>query len=119
MPLSLKRRSSARDQRRIAIDPDTVLDLVIDALATHRLTTLVKDDKILEDVRAAVWSRYGSPEDEDAHKLSYFLTCPWCLSIYLGTLVSGLRLLWPNGWRPVAKALAFSTVTGLLSEAKD
>lgn len=96
-----------------------MLDLVIDALATHRLTTLVKDDKVFEDVRRVVFARFGPPSDEDAHKLSYFLTCPWCLSIYFGALAAASRLLWPNGWRPVAKALAFSTVTGLISEAKD
>ncbi len=113
---SLPRPTSA--DRRAAFDPDPLVDLLVDALATHRLTTLVKDDKILEDIREVVFRRYGSPDEEDAHKLSYFLTCPWCLSIYFGAFAAAARILWPNGWRPISRALALSTVTGLVSEAR-
>lgn len=81
---------------------------MIDALATHRLTTLVKEDKAFEDVRRVVFARFGPPSDEDAHELGYFLTCPRCLSIYFGAVAAASRLLWPNGWRRVPKTLAFS-----------
>lgn len=98
-------------------DDVRLLDVVFDVLATYRLTTLVKDDKITEDIRKLVFKRYGEPSDEDSHKLSYLLACPWCLSVYFGGLAVAAGMKWPRVWRPVAKALSFSALTGLLSEA--
>jgi hypothetical protein len=92
--------------------------VIFDVLATYRLTTMVKDDKITEDLRTKVWDRFGQPGDDDSHKVSYLLTCPWCLSIYFGAIAVTGRMLWPRAWRPVSKALAFSALTGLISEAR-
>jgi hypothetical protein len=52
-----------------------LFELVVDFLAIYRLTTLVKDDKITEDLRHIVFRRYGDPGDEDSHKISYLLSC--------------------------------------------
>ena len=105
-------------ERRTSTAGDDLLELGLDVLATYRLTTLVKDDKILEDVRHLVFDRFGPPSGEHAHKVSYLLHCPWCLSVYFGGLAVAGRAVWPRGWRPLAKALAFSALTGLLSEAR-
>jgi hypothetical protein len=103
---------------KLTSDDDTLIDIVFDVFATYRLTTLVKDDKITEDLRNIVWRRYGQPSDEDCHKISYLLTCPWCLSIYFGAAVVAGRSRFPKVWRPAARALTYSAVTGLLSELR-
>lgn len=102
---------------KITDNDDRLLQIAFDVLATYRLTTLVKDDKITEDIRKRVFKRYGEPSDEDSHKLSYLLACPWCLSVYFGGLAVAAGMKWPRVWRPVAKALSYSALTGLLSEA--
>ncbi len=90
-----------------------MLDFLIDALATHRLTKLVIDDKITEDAREKVFHKYGEPHES---KVSYLVTCPWCSSIWIGLGVVAARTIAPRAWRPLSYALAFSTVTGLIEE---
>jgi hypothetical protein len=63
------------------------LDLVLDALATERITRLVVDDELTAPLREYVWKNH-SPEDT---KLGYFLTCPFCTSIWAGAVIAVLR----------------------------
>lgn len=53
----------------------------------------------------------------DAHppKWAKLVTCPWCASFYVGLLVVALRRWAPRAWGPLAEALTFSAVAGLLS----
>jgi hypothetical protein len=95
-----------------------VPDLLIDLLATYRLTTLVKDDKIAENFRRGVFRRFGSPDVEDSHKISYFVTCPWCMSMYFAALAVAARASGRRVWSPVATSLALSALVGLLSELR-
>lgn len=96
--------------------PATVLlEHAVDALAVYRLTKLIRDDKIFEDVREWVFQHHP-PEST---KTGYLLTCPWCLSIYFGAAVSVSRMIAPGPWRIAARALAFSAVTGMLVERED
>jgi len=97
---------------------ETVMDVAFDVLATYRLTTLIKDDKITEDLRHTVWDKYGKPNDEHSHKLSYLMTCPWCLSMYFGAAAVAGRTMFPKSWRVISRALAYSALTGLLSERR-
>ena len=48
-------------------------------------------------------------------KLGYFITCPWCVSIYMGAAVAVARELAPGPWKVAARALAFSAFTGLVA----
>jgi len=89
-----------------------VLDLLEDALATHRLTKLVLDDELTRPVREAVWRRFP-PEST---RLGYVLTCPWCSSIWVAAGVVAARRASPSLWRPLARVLAASTATGLAFE---
>jgi len=93
----------------------SALNLAVRALATYRLTKLVIDDKITEDLREIVYQRYGSPDD---HKLSYFTTCPWCVSVYAAALLSGVHMMAPNNKlvRAGTEALALSAVAGMVYE---
>ena len=107
-----------RSLAKITDDEDRLLQIVFDLLATYRLTTLIKDDKITEDIRRVVFDKYGEPSGEDSHKVSYLLNCPWCLSIYFGAMAVVVGSRWPRLWKPVSKALSYSAVTGLLAEAR-
>ncbi|WP_210650154.1 DUF1360 domain-containing protein [Nocardioides sp. SYSU D00065] len=84
--------------------------LLVDGLATYRLVKLVRDDRITEPVRDAVEERNGPPEKS---KLTYLLSCPWCLSIYAGAALTLARRRWPVATSLVARPLALSALTGL------
>lgn len=86
------------------------LGLIVDALAVYRLTKLVIDDQITEPLREKVWKRYPPSTN-----IGYLVTCPWCVSIYVGGAVVAARLVAPRQWDRVAQGLAFSSITGLIS----
>jgi hypothetical protein len=94
------------------------LRLLVDALAVYRGTKLVIDDKLTEDLRARVTARFG---DADESKVGYLITCPWCVSIYLGGALSVARIVAPSSKTvdAVATALALSAITGVLYERED
>lgn len=90
------------------------LNFAKDALAVYRLTKLVIDDKLTEDVRNKVFETFP-PEST---KVGYLFTCPWCVSIWVGLGVVAARKVAPRAWDGVATALAASSVTGLLEERR-
>jgi Protein of unknown function (DUF1360) len=92
------------------------LSLLVDGLATYRLQKLVRDDKITEDLRNAVFHKFGEPHE---HKLSYLVTCPWCLSLYAGLGLSFSRMIAPKATNAVARALALSAIAGIMAERED
>ncbi len=120
--------------------------LLLDALATYRLTKLVTDDQITAGLRdkviewayerescgretvAAVAEQAGidvlTPgawaevvaNDPDPPKLAYLVTCPYCASVWLAAGVVLARRVAPRAWRPLAEVLALSALAGLTSE---
>lgn len=92
------------------------LDLALDALASYRLTKLVRDDMITQPLRDAVEQRHGPP---DRSRVTYLLNCPWCLSVYFGLALALARGRLPGFTRVVSRALAVSALTGLLAERAD
>lgn len=101
-----------------------VLVVLLVVLATHRLTYLAVADRITRGPREAVqnWveARWyeghpGAPEsDEWQSKLAYFMSCPWCTSIWVGGLVT-LGTMWTVGvTAPLLVWLASSSATCLL-----
>lgn len=87
----------------------TLLDLLLDLVATYRLTKLMLDDTILDDVRNKIWDRYP-PEST---KIGYLFTCPWCMSIWAGALIFGLRKVNPEFATYTSSLLTASAVTGI------
>lgn len=85
-----------------------MIDLVTDALAVFRLT------------RALTTDRIGQPVRDRADKLGelpgYYVRCDWCSSAAVAFGVVAARTICPRVWRPVAQALAFSAVAGLIAE---
>lgn len=67
--------------------PNSVVDFAVVALATKRITRLIVDDTILDEVRDAFWERF--PPEES--KLGYVITCHACSSVWAAAIVaSGL-----------------------------
>jgi hypothetical protein len=87
------------------------LDLAVDALAVFRLTRLLVADAILEEPRARALVKL---ETTGHPKLGYLLGCPWCISPYIAAAAIVARRRAPRGWDPVARALAFSAVAGII-----
>lgn len=97
--------------------------LVVFALATARLTGLATLDEITRPTREAILRRLD--ERRASHRaLAYFVTCPWCQSLWIGAAVAPIAYAsvpvdyWQgaNPWALVpALALAFSMTTGMLS----
>jgi hypothetical protein len=98
----------------------TPLDLVVDALATSRLTRLVVDDELTEPIREYIWKNH-SPEDT---KLGYFVTCPFCVSIWAGGVVALISAtpsdrMFSGSLRVLKYTLALSGAVSLAREALD
>jgi hypothetical protein len=90
-----------------------VLDLVVDTLASYRLTKLIRDDMITEPFRESVYSRFGPPGES---KVSYLVNCPWCMSIWFGVALALARRQRLAAAQVVARGLALSALTGLLNQ---
>lgn len=93
------------------------MSLLVDAVATFRLTRLVQQDHFPPIVAAKTtvrWCITGPRVREYYDELAY--NCPWCLSFWLGVAVVIARRVAPRVWDPLAKALAFSAASGVISE---
>ena len=95
----------------VGIGQGEVLDVVLDALATYRITRLVVEDEITAQLRDMLWDRYD-PSDT---KIGYLVTCPWCVSFWAGLGVVAVRAAAPRQWSAMAQALAFSAAAGIVA----
>jgi hypothetical protein len=113
------------------IDP---LELLVDGLATYRLTRFATADVLSEPFRQAVLRRVGvdPPEpdtrpsaqelveaDDDPPKLATLVTCRWCAGVWIAAGVVVARTAAPRAWTPVARGLALSAGAVLLSRLED
>lgn len=89
-----------------------ILEYILLAIATARLTRLMIVDEITEPMREYVWRRFGDPR---ASRFGYLFTCPWCMSIYAATALMTLYSISTSTGTFVSAILTFSYVTGLLS----
>lgn len=78
----------------------TAILVVLACAATFRSAWLIVHDEIAEPLRrAARWAdrrRLGDPEPGELQPLTYLVGCPWCVSIYTGTIVATVTVLWPD-----------------------
>lgn len=85
--------------------------LAVNVLATERVTRLVVEDEITRELRYWVQSKWPTS------KVSYLVTCPYCVSVWAGLAVSVVRR------RPIGRALlyglALSQATIHVKELKD
>lgn len=94
---------------------DTVA-LILLPLAVARVTRLITADRILEPVRDRLISRWIERKGGDS-LAAYLITCPWCVSVYVGA--AGAAGWWAWGgtrvYAAVLLAFACSYVTGWLA----
>jgi hypothetical protein len=90
------------------------VDLVVLALATHRLTRLVTTDDVTRPLRERVW-RTRPPETS---RLGYALTCDWCSSVWAASLLVACSTMLP-WFGTVLLSLAVSSVAGLIAAHAD
>lgn len=108
--------------------------LLIDVLATYRLTRLVTADVISEPIRQALLRTVGAepppgaddPTAEEvveslAHppRLATLITCRWCAGMWIAGGVSVARALAPRAWAPLSRGLALSAGAVLLARLED
>ena len=110
------------------------LPLVLDLLATYRLTRLATADVISEPARMAVLRRVGAepPPGEDdptaqevvesldhPPRLATLITCRWCAGMWIAAGVTAARLAAPRAWDVAARGLALSAGAVLLARVDD
>ena len=89
-------------------------DLVLDALATYRLTRLVVEDEVTRPVRERVWATRPPHES----RLGYLLTCPYCTSVWVGLGVTLARRFAPRAWSLAASTMALSGVVTIIEDRR-
>lgn len=87
----------------------SAVTVLTDIVATYRLTKMIMEDRITEDLRALVYTKF--PRDS---KMSYLMGCPWCISIWAGAAIFTLRKVSPETANIVSGLLAASAVTGVV-----
>ncbi|MGN6695038.1 MAG: DUF1360 domain-containing protein [Aquihabitans sp.] len=116
------------------------IELVVDALATYRLTRLATADVISEPLRRSVVGRSlrrTQPDAEidmapsaptaqelvddlaDPPKAARLVTCRWCAGMWIAGGVVAARTIAPRWWDPAARALALSAAAVLVARAED
>jgi hypothetical protein len=91
---------------------------VVLALATARITGLITTDGITAPIRNKVVYRQGRVADPRGGLLADFITCQWCVSVWVAAGVVAAAYFWSGHlwfWL-VATGLAYSQVTGALSK---
>jgi hypothetical protein len=88
-----------------------LLDYVILALAVYRLTRLITTDVILNKYREKIWNKY--PIEKEG--IGYLITCDWCTSIWVSSLVLTMYKIAPTPAITVWGIFALSGAAGLLS----
>lgn len=90
----------------------SAIAFVLAVLLVARLTRLVTEDRITEAPRDWILDRINP------HGLgTYLMTCPWCISVYVGFIVAPVAHYWGDSpWFQIpALALSASYITGFLA----
>lgn len=112
------------------------LELVVDMLATYRLTRLATADVISEPMRQSVVGRLVGADEvppgavvptalemvedlDNPPKLARLITCRWCAGVWIAGAVVMARSVAPKLWDPVARAMALSAGAALLARFED
>lgn len=88
-----------------------LLDLIILALAVHRITRLITTDVIFEKVRQRVWKKYPPY----GNGVGYLLTCEWCMSLWVATPVYALYRISSDAAILVFGAFALSSAAVIIN----
>lgn len=89
-----------------------MIRLLLDIVATRRLTKVINEDYVTQPLRDAVWKRFPPHKS----KIGYLFTCDWCMSIWAGVIIFSLRHKYPEIADIVSGILTASQITGTASE---
>ena len=92
------------------------MKLVVDALATHRITRLVTEDSLFALPREKFVERFYSDAPHSLHRLA---ECPHCVSVHAAFLVTATHHPRLRFLRPLVYALALADTVSLYAEFKD
>jgi hypothetical protein len=87
------------------------LDYIILALAVFRITRLITTDVIADKLRDKIWAKYPIHKNGPG----YIITCDWCTSIYVSSLVVLMYKITAEPTIAVCSVFALSAVAGLMS----
>jgi hypothetical protein len=90
------------------------LHVMLAAFATYRITRFITADALFEPVRERLETLC---ESREWHRLTYLLSCDWCLSIWVAPLPASVIMFWPNNRALILGLiiLTLSAFTGLAS----
>jgi Protein of unknown function (DUF1360) len=99
------------------VPADCVPRFVVGGLAVARLTRLLVEDELTRPGRERLqkWAE-GTAQRAAWPRLAYFVTCPWCVSVWIAAGWLGLSTAAPRSADTLGTILAWSQVTGLLAE---
>jgi hypothetical protein len=89
--------------------------LIILALATFRVSRLLIADVIFDDLRNKLWEKYPP----NSTKFGYLFTCPWCMSIWVASLITICYTIVPVATTIACIPFALSAVAGLVANRLD
>ncbi|WP_228982018.1 DUF1360 domain-containing protein [Streptomyces sp. DH12] len=91
------------------------LDIALTAVATFRFSRLVTKGAVTSPLRAPFTTYQGpqgpaevSEESREGHRhtVGELLTCPFCMSLWVGTALTAGRCVWPRATRTVTAVMA-------------
>lgn len=88
----------------------TLVEFLVLGLATYRLTRLITTDNITEPIRERIWDKYPP----QSTRLGYLITCDWCSSIWVASIVIPSAMIIPV-LVYVYAVFAVSAIAGLLT----
>lgn len=93
------------------------LAVTLAVVATYRATRLINADVITAPFRRWVCRLDGALEEGEVGRWTYFITCPWCVSIWVGTIIATLTVMWGDNRVVLVGLLALtaSAVAGIIS----
>lgn len=111
-----------------------MLALIEDSLAVYRLTRLLTKDRVARSWRAgSIRTAYANDgrrldpflddaavewkaaNDDDPPKLAYFVTCPWCVGLWVAAGCALVRWILPApAWAALRRVLATSAIAALV-----
>jgi len=88
--------------------------VILAAFATYRITRFITADALFEPVRERLETLC---EDREWHRLTYLLSCDWCLSIWIAPVPASVIMFWPDNRALILGLiiLTLSALTGLAS----
>lgn len=89
-----------------------IIHVIILALAAYRLCRILIEDAIFSPIRDKIFDKWPP----HSNKLSYLLTCYWCLGLYVSVVVVVLYVVAPIPTSIGASVLAISTIVGWIDK---